>query len=45
MSNIYKIDLIKIKQENLQEVFIFLEEQLSHLEIDFYLIGAIAKDM
>lgn len=45
MSNIYKIDLVKIKQENLREVFIFLEEQLSQLEIDFYLIGAIAKDM
>jgi predicted nucleotidyltransferase len=45
MSNVYKIDLIKIKQDNLQEIFIFLEEQLSQLDIDFYLIGAIAKDM
>lgn len=45
MSNTYKIDLVKIKQENLKDVFVFLEEQLSKSGIDFYLIGAIAKDI
>ena len=38
MSNIYKVDLVKIRQENLKEVFKILEEQLHKLQIDFYLL-------
>jgi predicted nucleotidyltransferase len=45
MSNIYKIDLNKIRLENLKEVFNILEDHLSKLEVNFYLIGAVAKDM
>lgn len=45
MSNIYKVDLNKIRQEGLQEVFIILEDHLSKLGINYYLIGAVAKDM
>ena len=45
MSNIYKVNLSKIKQESLKDVFVLLEYQLSKLGINFYLIGAIAKDM
>jgi predicted nucleotidyltransferase len=45
MSNIYKADLNKIRQESLSDVFIHLEEQLSKLDINFYLIGAVARDL
>lgn len=45
MSNIYKIDLNKIRQESLHEVFHLLENHFSKLNINFYLIGAVAKDM
>ncbi|MET3115348.1 putative nucleotidyltransferase [Pedobacter sp. CG_S7] len=45
MSNIYKIDLNKIRLENLKEVFSILEDHLSRLDVNFYLIGAVAKDM
>ncbi|UKJ09138.1 nucleotidyl transferase AbiEii/AbiGii toxin family protein [Solitalea lacus] len=45
MSSTYKIDLNKIRQENMKEVFVLLEKSLSELKIDFYLIGAIARDV
>ena len=45
MGNTYKIDLAKIRQENLKDVFIILEERLRMLKIDFYLLGAIARDV
>lgn len=44
MSNIYKIDLNKIRLENLKEVFNILEDHFSRLDVNFYLIGAVAKD-
>ncbi len=45
MSTIYKVDLAKIRQENLKEVFEVVEEHLHKLNIDFYLLGAIARDV
>jgi predicted nucleotidyltransferase len=45
MSSTYKIDLNKIRLENLKEVFNILEDHLSRLDANFYLIGAVAKDM
>lgn len=45
MKNIYRIDLNKIRQESLNEVFVLLESHLSKFGINFYLIGAVAKDM
>lgn len=45
MSNIYKIDLNKIRQGSLNEVFRLLESHFSKRNINFYLIGAVAKDM
>lgn len=45
MKSTYRIDLARIKQKGLKEVFAILEQHLNILGIDFYLIGAVAKDV
>jgi predicted nucleotidyltransferase len=44
MSNTYKINFKQLRQENLKDVFDSFERALSALNIDFYLIGALARD-
>lgn len=44
MGNIYRINFKQLRQENLKEVFASFERALQVLDIDFYLIGAIARD-
>ena len=39
------MDLSSIKEGELKEVFDELEEAFAHLNIDFYLIGALARDI
>lgn len=44
MSNSYKISFSALRQERLQNVFIALENAFRSLSIDFYLVGALARD-
>ena len=44
MSDSYKISFKQLRQENLKETFASLERALTAINIDFYLIGAIARD-
>lgn len=41
----YTINFDQIRQGNLQELFTVLEVELQNLDIDFYLIGAVARDI
>ena len=43
--SISKIDLIKIRQEPMKPVFDLVEKVFREEGIDFYLIGAIARDV
>jgi predicted nucleotidyltransferase len=45
MSNTYKISWDKIRQGHLKEAFAALEACFSEAGIDFYLIGAVARDI
>lgn len=45
MNNSYKISLHKIRQQHLKEVFAVLEKHFTELGIDFYLLGAVARDI
>jgi predicted nucleotidyltransferase len=44
MSNIYRINFKQLRQENLKEIFDAFERALQIPDIDFYLIGALARD-
>ena len=44
MSDSYKISFRALQQEGLKDVFASLNRALKALEIDFYLIGALARD-
>lgn len=44
MSNIYRISFSQLRQENLKVTFASFERALQALDIDFYLIGALARD-
>ncbi|HTE24457.1 hypothetical protein [Flavitalea sp.] len=44
MSNIYRINFKELRQENLKDIFASFERALQALDIDFYLIGALARD-
>lgn len=44
MSNTYKINFKELRQENLKDTFASFERAFTHLGIDFYLIGALARD-
>jgi predicted nucleotidyltransferase len=44
MSSTYKVNFKELRQENLKETFVSFERALNHVDIDFYLIGAIARD-
>jgi predicted nucleotidyltransferase len=44
MSDSYKISFKQLRQENLKEAFASFERALTAIDIDFYLIGAIARD-
>jgi hypothetical protein len=44
MSSIYKIDFRKLRQENLKDTFETLERAMQNIGVDFYLIGALARD-
>ena len=44
MSNTYRINFKQLRQENLKDTFASFERALQHLDIDFYLIGALARD-
>lgn len=45
MSSMYNISFDQIRQGSLHELFEILEEQFQTLSIDFYLIGAVARDI
>lgn len=44
MSNTYRINFKELRQENLKDIFAAFERALKELDIDFYLIGALARD-
>lgn len=44
MSSTYKINFKDLRQENLKDIFAAFERALQELDIDFYLIGALARD-
>lgn len=44
MSNTYRINFKELRQENLKDIFAAFERALQQLDIDFYLIGALARD-
>src|SRR5437867_1010522 len=44
MSDSYKISFKQLRQENLRGTFASFERALTAIDIDFYLIGAIARD-
>ncbi len=44
MSNTYRINFKELRQENLKDIFGAFERALKELDIDFYLIGALARD-
>lgn len=44
MKNSFKINIEQLRQEGLKELFEALERVFNALKIDFYLIGAIARD-
>ncbi len=44
MSSYYKVSFKELRQEGLKDVFASLEPALTKLGIDFYLIGALARD-
>ena len=44
MKNSLKIDYKALRQENLKPLFDSLERVFSELDIDFYLVGAVARD-
>lgn len=44
MSATYKIDFEKLRQEGLKELFASLERAFVALDIDFYVVGATARD-
>ena len=44
MSNPFKINFEQLRQDNLKELFQILEKVLSSINIDYYVIGALAKD-
>ncbi|MEL6719908.1 MAG: nucleotidyl transferase AbiEii/AbiGii toxin family protein [Bacteroidota bacterium] len=45
MNNTYKTSLSKLRSEHLKDLFTTLEEVLLKEEIDFYFLGAFAKDV
>ena len=44
MSDSYRISFKQLRQENLKETFASFEKAMQALDVDFYLIGAIARD-
>ncbi|HKJ34291.1 MAG TPA: nucleotidyl transferase AbiEii/AbiGii toxin family protein [Balneolales bacterium] len=44
MNNSFKINFEQLRQDNLKELFRILEEVLKAINIDYYVIGALAKD-
>jgi len=45
MNDSYRISFKQLRQENLKDTFVSFERALVALDIDFYLIGAIARDI
>lgn len=45
MSKISSIRLSEIRETGLRDVLIAVEESCKHLEVDFYIIGALARDI
>jgi predicted nucleotidyltransferase len=44
MNDIYRINFKQLRQETLKDIFASFEKALAALQIDFYLIGALARD-